>query len=109
MLQYSCKSSSMGVEFGAMADPDDGLKLYGHGSGGSGTHHMGFWRGDNTTVVLLTYTDPVLGNVPFPEISDWPEHDLWQTVGIFPEPAPEAATESWIPVVARVGGVGSSE
>ncbi len=93
---------------GALTDLDDGLDVYGHGGGGSGVHTLALWRGDNTVFVMFSNHDPVAQDLVFPAIDIWPEHDLWQSVGISTEPVGPASTESWIPVVARAEGVGGS-
>jgi hypothetical protein len=100
--------TTMNQPVGSFTDPDDGLDVYGHGSGGSGTHHLALWRSDGIGFVLFTNKDPVADEVDFPDITVWPDHDLWQSVGVSLDTAGSAPTEAWIPVVASANGVGSS-
>jgi CubicO group peptidase (beta-lactamase class C family) len=93
---------------GALTDPDDGLEVYGHGGGGSGVHTLAMWRSDGITFVWFTNKDPVVPIIEFPEISSWPDHDLWSSVGISSNPAGSAPTESWIPAAAHTDGVEGS-
>jgi CubicO group peptidase (beta-lactamase class C family) len=93
---------------GSLTDPDDDLQVYGHGGGGSGVHTLAVWRSDGVVFVWFTNKDPVVPTIDFPDISAWPDHDLWESVGISHEPVGSAPSESWIPAVAHVDGVGDS-
>ena len=93
---------------GWLTDLDDGLELRSHTGGGSGVLSVAMWRGDGIGFVMFTNQDPLVQTVDFPEISQWPDHDLWESVGISLEPVGAAPTESWIPVVASSDGVGDS-
>jgi hypothetical protein len=96
------------IDLGWLTDLDDGLQLYGHGGGGSGVHTLALWRSDGITFVIFTNRDPVVESFNVPEIRAWPDHDLWESVGISRRPAGSAPTESWIPAVAHTDGVGDS-
>jgi CubicO group peptidase (beta-lactamase class C family) len=98
----------MGVSLGWLSDPDDGLPLYGHGGGGSGVSNLAFWRSDGIGFVMFSNKDPVVENVDFPQITVWPEHDLWQSVGVSLDSVGPSPTEASIPIVASAPGVGSS-
>jgi hypothetical protein len=53
--------------------------------------------------------DPLVDDFDdLPEIHDWPEHDLWESVGISRQAVGSAPVESWIPAVAHTNGVGDS-
>lgn len=96
------------ADLGWLTDLDGGLGLYGHGGGGSGVHTLALWRSDGLTVVWFTNKDPAAEALHFPEIISWPDHDLWESVGISLQPVGSAPTESWIPAVAHTDGVGDS-
>ncbi len=95
---------AQGVSMGWLSDPDDGLSLYGHSGGGSGIANLAFWRSDGIVAVFFSNKDPVADAIDFPEITVWPEHDLWDSVGVSLEPVGSADTEVWIPVVASAEG-----
>jgi len=98
-----------GHTVGWLTDPDDGLQVYGHGGGGTGVHTLAVWRSDGIVFVWFTNKDPVVQNFDdLPRITSWPEHDLWESVGISTEPIGSAPAESWVPVVAHSEGVGNS-
>ena len=97
-----------GHPIGVFTDPNDGLQIFGHGGGGSGVHTIALWRSDGIVFVMFTNKDPVVETIDFPEITSWPDHDLWESVGISQEPVGSAPVESWIPAVARTDGVGNS-
>jgi CubicO group peptidase (beta-lactamase class C family) len=97
-----------GHHIGGFTDPDDGLQIFGHGGGGSGVHTLAMWRSDGIVFVWFTNKDPVVPTIDFPEITSWPDHDLWGSVGISGEPVGSAPVESWIPAVAHADGVGDS-
>jgi hypothetical protein len=97
-----------GHTLGWLTDLDDGLDVRSHGGGGTGVHTLAVWRSDGITFVMLTNSDPIVPTIDFPVITDWPEHDLWQSVGVSMSAVGAAPTESWIPVVANVDGVGTS-
>jgi CubicO group peptidase (beta-lactamase class C family) len=96
------------IDLGWLTDLDDGLQLYGHGGGGSGVHTLALWRSDGITFVFFTNQDPVAESFDFPEITSWPDHDLWESVGISSQPVGSAPAESWIPAVAHADGIGDS-
>jgi CubicO group peptidase (beta-lactamase class C family) len=102
-------NDAMNAPLGSFTDPDDGLEVYGHGSGGSGTLHIALWRTDGVGLVIFTNKDPVADAIDFPVIAVWPDHDLWDSVGVSLDPVGSAPTEVWIPVVAHTGGVGTSQ
>jgi CubicO group peptidase (beta-lactamase class C family) len=95
---------TQGVSLGSLSDPDDGLSLHGHSGGGSGIANLAFWRSDGMVAVMFSNKDPVADAIDFPEITVWPEHDLWGSVGVSLEPVGAAETEVWIPVVASAEG-----
>ncbi len=97
-----------GHTVGWLTDPDDGLDVFAHSGGGTGVHTLALWRSDNVVFVMLTNKDPVAPHLPFPEISTWPTHDLWESVGISEDPVPDVPTESWIPIVAHTDGLAGS-
>jgi hypothetical protein len=66
------------------------------------------WRSDGIVFVWFTNKDPVVPTIDFPDIAAWPDHDLWESVGISHESAGSAPSESWIPAVAHAEGVGDS-
>jgi CubicO group peptidase (beta-lactamase class C family) len=99
---------NQGANFGWLTDLTGGAHLYGHTGGGSGVLTAALWHSDGIVVVMFTNKDPVAEAVDFPEISAWPDHDLWDSVGVSLEPVGSADTEVWIPVVAGVEGVGNS-
>ena len=57
---------------------------------------------------MFANKDPVFPTLEFPEITAWPDHDLWESVGVSTAPVGAAPTEVWIPVVSSAAGVGSS-
>jgi hypothetical protein len=57
---------------------------------------------------MFSNKDPVVENVDFPQITVWPEHDLWQSVGVSLDSVGPSPTEASIPIVASAPGVGSS-
>lgn len=93
---------------GWLIDLDDGLDVHAHTGGGTGVQTIALWRDDGITFVLLSNKDPVFQDLDFPEITAWPDHDLWASVGVSTDPVGAAPTEVWIPVVASSDGVGSS-
>jgi CubicO group peptidase (beta-lactamase class C family) len=98
-----------GHTVGWLTDPDDDETVYGHGGGGPGVHAIGLWRTDGLGFFWFSNKDPLVDDFDeFLEISSWPEHDLWESVGISTEPVGSAPVESWIPVVAHSDGVGGS-
>jgi CubicO group peptidase (beta-lactamase class C family) len=99
----------MGKNLGWIIDLDDGIEVYGHGGGGPGVHAIALWRTDGIGFFWCSNKDPLVDDFDdFPEIQDWPEHDLWQSVGISREAVGSAPVESWIPAVAHTNGVGAS-
>lgn len=98
-----------GQTLGWLTDPHDGAEVYGHGGGGPGSQAVAVWQSAGITFVMLTNKDPLIEDLDeFPRISSWPEHDLWQSVGISIDAAGSAPSESWVPVVAHADGVGDS-
>jgi CubicO group peptidase (beta-lactamase class C family) len=100
--------NDMNVSLGWLSDPDDEFLLRGHSGGGSGIANFAFWHSDNIVFIAFSNKDPIAEDVPFPEITTWPDHDLWSTVGVSTTPVGAAPTEAWIPVVASADGVGAS-
>jgi len=99
----------LGKDMGGFIDPDDDLQAYGHGGGGPGVHAIALWRTDGIGFFWCSNKDPLVNDFDdLPEIDTWPEHDLWQSVGISPEPVGSAPVESWVPAVAHTDGVGDS-
>ncbi len=98
-----------GHTVGWLTDPDDGLEIYSHGGGGPGVHAIAMWRTDGIGFFWVSNKDPLINDFDdIPEVSVWPEHDLWESVGISRGAAGSAPVESWVPSVARVNGVGES-
>lgn len=94
---------------GWLTDPGDGAEVYGHGGGGPGSQAIAIWNSEGITFVMITDKDPMIENLDdFPRISSWPDHDLWESVGISNEPVGAAPTESWVPVVAHTDGAHDS-
>jgi len=99
----------MGKNLGWVIDLDDNVHVYGHGGGGPGVHAIALWRTDGIGFFWCSNKDPLVDDFDdFPEIQTWPEHDLWQSVGISREAVGSAPVESWIPAVAHTNGVGAS-
>jgi CubicO group peptidase (beta-lactamase class C family) len=99
----------MGKNLGWIIDLDDNIQVYGHGGGGPGVHAIALWRTDGIGFFWCSNKDPLVDDFDdFPQIHDWPEHDLWQSVGISREAVGSAPVESWIPAVAHTNGVGTS-
>ncbi len=96
------------VSLGWLSEPDDQFVLRGHSGGGSGITNFAFWHSDNIVLIVFSNKDPVTGDLPFPEIDSWPDHDLWSSVAVSTSPVGAAETEAWVPVVAHADGVGSS-
>jgi CubicO group peptidase (beta-lactamase class C family) len=98
-----------GHTIGWLTDPNDGLEVYAHGGGGPGVHAIALWRADGIGFFWCSNKDPLINDFDdLPEIDSWPEHDLWESVGISSEPVGLAPVESWIPAVAHTAGVGDS-
>ncbi len=98
-----------GHTIGWLTDPNDGLEVYTHGGGGPGVHAIALWRTDGIGFFWCSNKDPLVNDFDdLPEIDTWPEHDLWESVGISREPVGSAPVESWIPAVAHTDGVGDS-
>jgi len=98
-----------GHTIGWLTDPNDDLEVYAHGGGGPGVHAIALWRTDGIGFFWISNKDPLVDDFDdFPVIHRWPEHDLWESVGISREPAGSAPVESWIPAVAHTEGVGDS-
>jgi CubicO group peptidase (beta-lactamase class C family) len=100
--------SNSGHTVGWLTDPNDDLRVFGHGGGGGGAHTVAIWRSDGVVMVWFTNKDPVIPTIDFPEISTWPGHDLWESVGISSGPIGSAPTESWIQAAAHTDGLGGS-
>jgi CubicO group peptidase (beta-lactamase class C family) len=97
-----------GHTVGWLTNPNDDHWVHSHSGGGAGVHTLALWRSDGIVFVWFTNKDPVAPTIDFPEITSWPDHDLWETVGIPREKVGSAPTESWIPAVAHTAGVGGS-
>jgi hypothetical protein len=98
-----------GHTLGWLTDPGDDAVIYGHGGGGPGTHTIAVWHSDGIVFVWFTNKDPLVNDFDeFPEVGSWPEHDLWESVGISADAIGSAPVESWVPVVAHSDGVGGS-
>lgn len=101
--------SATGHTMGWFTDPDDRVEVYGHGGGGPGMHAIAAWRSDGIGFFWLTDKDPLVENFDdLPVIESWPEHDLWESVGISRAPVGAAPVESWVPAVAHTSGVADS-
>jgi CubicO group peptidase (beta-lactamase class C family) len=99
----------MGKNLGWVIDVDDDVQVYGHGGGGPGVHAIALWRTDGFGFFWCSNKDPLVDDFDdFPQIHDWPQHDLWESVGISREAVGSAPVESWIPAVAHTNGVGDS-
>ena len=97
-----------GHTVGWLTNPNDTHRIHSHSGGGMGVHTLALWRSDGIVFVWFTNKDPVVETIDFPQITSWPDHDLWASVGISNEPVGSAPVESWIPAVARTDGVGNS-
>jgi CubicO group peptidase (beta-lactamase class C family) len=98
-----------GHTIGWLTDPNDDLEVYWHGGGGPGVHAIALWRTDGIGFFWLSNKDPLIEDFDdLPVIDTWPEHDLWQSVGISLDAVGSAPVESWIPAVAHTDGVGDS-
>ncbi|MBD3853185.1 MAG: beta-lactamase family protein, partial [Acidobacteria bacterium] len=99
----------LGKNLGWIIDLDDDIQVYGHGGGGPGVHAIALWRTDGIGFFWCSNKDPLVDDFDdFPVIHTWPEHDLWESVGISREAVGSAPVESWIPAVAHTAGVGDS-
>ncbi|MGD9252923.1 MAG: serine hydrolase domain-containing protein, partial [Holophagae bacterium] len=99
----------MGKTMGGYVDLHDDLEVYAHGGGGPGCHTIAAWRTDGYGFFWMSNKDPLVDDFDgLLEIGGWPEHDLWQSVGIAAEPVGSAPAESWVPAVAHAFGVGDS-
>jgi CubicO group peptidase (beta-lactamase class C family) len=99
----------MGKNLGWLIDVDDDIEAYGHGGGGPGVHAIAIWRSDGFGFFWCSNKDPLIDDFDdFPVIDSWPQHDLWESVGISREEVGSAPVESWIPAVAHTNGVGNS-
>jgi CubicO group peptidase (beta-lactamase class C family) len=97
-----------GHTLGWLTDPHDDLEIHAHTGGGGGVHTLAVWRSDGIVFVWFTNKGPIIETLDFPEITSWPDHDLWESVGISSETVGSAPTESWVPAVAHTQGVGDS-
>ena len=98
-----------GHTIGWLTDPNDGLEVYAHGGGGPGVHAIALWRTDGIGFFWCSNKDPLIYDFDdLPEIQSWPEHDLWESVGISREAVGSGPVESWVPAVAHTNGVGDS-
>jgi CubicO group peptidase (beta-lactamase class C family) len=101
--------NDMGKNLGWLIDLDDDIEVYGHGGGGPGVHAIALWRTDGLGFFWMSNKDPLVDDfAEFPHIENWPEHNLWESVGISRRPVGSAPVESWIPAVAHTNGVGES-
>jgi len=99
----------LGILMGGFIDLDDDLEVYAHGGGGPGVHAIAMWRTDGIGFFWCSNKDPLIDDFEaLNQIDSWPEHDLWDTVGISREPVGSAPVESWIPAVAHTDGVGDN-
>jgi len=98
-----------GKNLGWIIDLEDDIQVYGHGGGGPGVHAIALWRTDGFGFFWCSNKDPLVDDFDdFPVIHTWPEHDLWESVGISREAVGSAPVESWVPAVAHTAGVGDS-
>jgi len=98
-----------GHTLGWLTNPNDGLEIYAHGGGGPGVHAIALWRTDGIGFFWCSNKDPLIDDFDdLPEIESWPEHDLWESVGISRGMVGSGPVESWIPAVAHSQGVGDS-
>jgi CubicO group peptidase (beta-lactamase class C family) len=96
-------------DLGGYIDLDDNLQVYSHGGGGPGVHTIAAWRTDGFGFFWMSNKDPLADDFDsLLDIGNWPEHDLWETVGISTGRVGSAPVESWIPAVAHTNGVGDS-
>ena len=99
-----------GHTMGWLTDPNDGLEVYAHGGGGPGVHAIALWRTDGIGFFWLSNKDPLIDDFDdLPEIHSWPQHDLWQSVGISREAVGSATVESWGPAVAHTAESADAE
>jgi hypothetical protein len=98
-----------GHTMGWLTNPNDNFEVYAHGGGGPGVHAIALWRTDGIGLFWCSNKDPLINDFDdLPYIESWPDHDLWDSVGISREKVGSAPVESWIPVVAHTNGVGDS-
>jgi CubicO group peptidase (beta-lactamase class C family) len=98
-----------GHTMGWLTNPNDNLEVYAHGGGGPGVHAIALWRTDGIGFFWCSNKDPLINDFDdLPEIESWPDHDLWESVGISREKVGSGPVESWIPAVAHSSGVGDS-
>jgi CubicO group peptidase (beta-lactamase class C family) len=98
-----------GHTIGWLTDPNDGLEVYAHGGGGPGVHAIALWRSDGVGFFWCSNKDPLIDDFDdLPEIRNWPEHDLWESVGISREVVGSGPVESWVPAVVHTTGVGNA-
>jgi hypothetical protein len=94
---------------GGYVDLSDDLQVYAHGGGAPGVHTIAMWRTDGFGFFWMSNKDPLVDDFDdLLEVGPWPDHDLWESVGISREPVGSAPAESWIPAVAHTNGVGDS-
>jgi CubicO group peptidase (beta-lactamase class C family) len=99
----------MGKNLGWLIDLDDDVQVYGHGGGGPGVHAVALWRTDGIGFFWCSNKDPLIDDFDdFPVIDRWPQHDLWESVGISRQAVGSAPVEAWIPAVAHTNGIGDS-
>jgi CubicO group peptidase (beta-lactamase class C family) len=95
-------------------DPVTGFDQYSHGGGLPGTLTQGVWISAGLAGVLLLSSDvdgPYQGpdfDEAMENIADWPDHDLFPSVGIDDHAPGMVPAESWVAAVAHVDGAEDS-
>ena len=87
---------------------DGGQTVYGHQGSLPGTLTSARWTPPGIVVVALINTRKEMADLEIESPTTIPQHDLFESVGIAPNPIGAALNESWIPVVASTDGTGGS-
>jgi CubicO group peptidase (beta-lactamase class C family) len=108
MVEVSDATADAAYARGWTSFEDDGRMVYGHGGSLPGTLTTARWTSPGIAMVALINTRKNMADLELADPSVVPQHDLFESVGITDEAVGAALAESWIPVVANVGGAGGS-